>query len=505
MPKIDEKKFVFVLIFLHLVITLPLAYLLNVWADEASTLATTGDGFFQTFNNFYNEKQAPLYFFLIGLWRELNDSIFFARLFSIICSALAIWFFFFLAKKLFTEKSAYFIAAFFALHPFLIWASLEIRVYSLVILLSILLLSLFYDGFLDIQRKDAKTQRRKEMLFVAVSVFALYANYYLGFLLVGNFAALLILRRWKEARIYFRRMMLVGAGILPLLWIVNLQFAGRAAVFQAEKSFVEVFRILWNHFLTFILPTEIYPGKDISYFSIFRVWFVRLGLIAVIAVFIKKRLKPNENILVFGAIVFVINLFLLAVYFVLSSDVVAIRHASVLFVPLILFVGSILTKNLPPKSWIILAVLTAIFFTYSIGSLYPNLAKRGDWARVAAFIEQNEAPDQPILVFQSYDVLSFRAHYRGANRILPDEKILDWGLEDDFGSPQTFGRQIEFIISKMPNAREIWVVTDESCQTTKACLPLENYINANYTIVQEKDFYLERVRLLRKKENDRIN
>ncbi len=148
-----------------------------------------------------------------------------------------------------------------------------------------------------------------------------------------------------------------------------------------------------------------------------------------------------------------------------------------------------------------MAILAVIFFSYSTFSLYPNLSKRGDWARVAAFIEQNETPDQPIFVHQIYDVLSLRAHYRGANRILPDEKILDWGLEDEFGSPQTFIRQIEFIISKIPpDAREIWIVTDESCQTTKACLPLENFINANYTIVQEKDFYLERVRLLRKKE-----
>jgi uncharacterized membrane protein len=498
MPKIDEKKFLLIIIFLHLVITLPLAYFLNVWADEASTLATTNDGFFQTFNNFYNEKQAPLYFFLIGLWRELNDSIFFARLFSIICSALAIRFFFHLAKKIFTRKAALFITAFFALHPFLIWASLEIRVYSLVILLSILLLTLFNEGFLNKQTEDARKYR---IFYILTSIFALYTNYYLGFLLVGNFAALLILKRRSEAQIYFRLMLIVGAAILPLLSLVNLQFGGRAAVFQAEKSVVEIFRILWNHFLTFILPTEIYPGEEISYFSIFRVWFVRLGLLAIIVAFIKKRLKADENTLTFGAIVFVINLFLFAVYFVLSSDLVAIRHAAVLFAPMILFAALILTKILPAKSRIFAAVLLAIFFAYSISALYPNLAKRGDWARVAAFIEQNETPDQPIFVHQIYDVLSLRAHYRGANRILPDEKILDWGLEDEFGSPQTFIRQIEFIISKIPpDAREIWIVTDESCQTTKACLPLENFINANYTIVQEKDFYLERVRLLRKKE-----
>ena len=42
-----EKKFILLLIGLHLVITLPFAYFLNVWADEASTLATTENFFWR--------------------------------------------------------------------------------------------------------------------------------------------------------------------------------------------------------------------------------------------------------------------------------------------------------------------------------------------------------------------------------------------------------------------------------------------------------------------------
>src|SRR5215213_6298783 len=77
------------LILAHLAVTLPLAYFLNVWMDEASTLYTTQNGFFQTFQNvFADEKQAPLYFLLLSLWRELNGSIFFARALSIVFSCL---------------------------------------------------------------------------------------------------------------------------------------------------------------------------------------------------------------------------------------------------------------------------------------------------------------------------------------------------------------------------------------------------------------------------------
>ncbi|HSK73597.1 MAG TPA: glycosyltransferase family 39 protein [Pyrinomonadaceae bacterium] len=508
MTKINEKKILFLLLSLHLVITLPLAFFLNVWADEASTLATTEYGFLQTFQTVHNEKQAPLYFLLVGLWRELNGSIFFARLFSIICSLLAIKVFFDLARKFFNEKAAIFVTAAFALHPFLIWASLEIRVYSLVVLLSVLLLKFFYEGYREENpAKAQRTQRKAQVYFVLTSIFSLYANYYLGFLLVGCFAAHLVLKRWKEARSYFLQMLVVGVAILPLIWIIKSQFAVRAATFQAEKSLLEGVRILWHHFLTFVLPTEIYPTDTASYFSIFRLWFARLAVLAIIFLLIKNKGKiADEKIFVFGTISSVIGLFFLIAYLLLGSEFIAIRHAAVLFAPVILLVAGVLIEIRPRKNNLefiyagILAALLAIFFSYSIFALYPNLAKRGDWRRVAAFIEQNEKANQPIVVFQAYDVLPFRFHYQGINKILPDERILEWSLEDEFGSPNSFSKQIEFVISEIPpEAREIWLATDESCQKTEGCRDLENFVQTNYTIEQTQDFYVERIRLLRKR------
>ena len=492
-----EKKFILLLISTHLVITLPFAYFLNVWADEASTLTTTENGVAATFADFYNEKQAPLYFLLMGLWREINGSIFFARLFSILCSALAIKLFFDLAKKLYSEKASFFITAVFALHPFLIWASLEIRVYSLIVLLSIALLNLFYEGFLNRREEEI---HRFQVFYILTAIVALYTNYYFGFLLVGNFCALLALNRWRAARIYFWQMLVVGIALLPLAWLINLQFAGRAGVFQAEKSLTEGARIFWHHFLTFVLPTEIYPAEDASYISIFRVWFARFAILAAIVTFIGKREKLNEKTLTFGIIVFVINLFLFTVYFAISPQIVAIRHASVLFVPTLIFVGLILAKIMPPRSPAILAILLTVFFSYSIFALYPNLAKRGDWARVGEYIEKNEKPNQPILVFTTYDALVLPYHYRGMNVILPDEKFFDWAAEDAEGSPNSLKKEIDFFISEIPpEVQEIWLATHEICQIKESCQPLENFIDANYTIVEMKDFYKEKLFLLRKK------
>ena len=118
--------------------------------------------------------------------------------------------------------------AFFALHPITIWASVEIRVYALVILLSIALLRLLsYDAFfVDEPGKKFK------IWFLVVAVTGLYTNYYLGFLLVGCFAALLATGEWKPARDYLVLMFVAGVAFLPLIYTFKSQLAVNTSGFE---------------------------------------------------------------------------------------------------------------------------------------------------------------------------------------------------------------------------------------------------------------------------------
>lgn len=507
------------LIILHLAVVLPLAYFLNIWMDEASTLHTTEKGFVQTLQNvFADEKQAPLYFLLLSLWRVVSSSIFWARLFSILFSALAIKFFVDLSRKFFDENQARFASILFALNPFLIWTSLEIRGYSLTILLSILLIKFFVGSFSDSFEKAERENRRAAFILTAVA--ALYTNYYLGFLLVGFFIVLLVSQKWREARQYFLQMVLVLLAIAPLLWIIKQQFAVNTSGFQPDKSLLEGLRILWNHALTLSFPTELYAPREQTRVSFFRIWFVRLLILAFVFLSAKrfyeivKLIRANRRVKIgvslfdagvftFGVIAVTVGGFLLAAYFLLGTEYVQLRHMAVWFVPLGLFVFASLAAMLPRKIWIVFAAVFAFLYPYSVYTNYANLAKRGDWIRVARFIEANEKANQPIIIFQNYDALSLPYHYRGVNKILPDEKFFAWSFEANPASENALRKQIEFVISKIPKeSEEIWLATEELCQqeeTRKACEPLENYIEAHYTTEQEKDFYLEKVRLLRKK------
>ncbi len=499
------------LLLLHLIIVLPLAYILNIWVDEASTLYTTENGFISTFHSvFADEKQAPFYFLLLSILREINHSIFFARFLSIIFSLLAIKVFYDLARKLFDEKTAFSVTAVFALHPFLIWASLEIRVYSLVILLSVLLLKFWFEAYFS--RKGAKTQRRSEIFYVLISIVALYTNYYLGFLLVGNFFALIVVRKWSAAQKYFLQMLVVGISIIPLLWAIKSQFAANTNRFQNGKTLFVGLRFLWNHFLSFVLPTEIFAPEEATNISFVRVWLVRIAILAVIILLIKTRKIFDEKILTFGTICAVIFVFLLTAYFLLGEIFVEVRHAALLFAPLILFVALVFREIFPQKREgakrqkfkmifvISLAGLLIVFYGYAIYSLYPNLTKRGDWARVGAFLEERETANQPIVVFTAFDAIALPYNYKGVNKILPDEKFFDWEFEAEAGSADSWRRQTAFIISEIPpETKEIWLLTNEKCTVKDACEPLENFVRANYTVIEEKDFYKEKVRLLRKK------
>lgn len=492
------------LIFIHLLIAIPLAYYLNIWNDEASTLYATQNGFWVAFQTAaIEQKQAPLYFWVLSLWRQMSESIFFARLFSIMCSVAAIWLFAKLADRLLRPKAAFLATAFFALHPFLVWASVEIRVYSLVILLSLGLIYAFLDAFWD----NAGNRFAPIVRFAILSVIALYTNYYLGPMLVGFLLPLIGFRRWRLAARYLGTMVIVGLAFLPMILFVKSEMHARSSVFIEDRSVIAGLKILWNHVLTYILPTEIFPAVVTSAAAVARLWLVRILLVVIAGFTLARRRLVSAHTIVFGTMVATILGFLLVAYFIVGSWLVLIRHASLLFPPLILFFSLLLndlfSQDVKARKVFrfaapAFAAIVLACFAYTLVNLYPHLAKPGDWARVGQFIEKNESPNQPIVIFHTYDALALPYHYSGVNRILPDERFFEF----DFGTPtpEFVKTRTAFTLSKIPpDAPEIWLLVNEECERPGICESFEEFITANYNVVIEQNFYGQKAYLLRKK------
>jgi uncharacterized membrane protein len=494
-----EKYLAPFLLALNAAISLPFAYALNIWTDEASTMESTRGGFLQSWNlALADERQAPLYFALIGALREINDSVFFVRLFSIACSLAAIKFFSDAAKIYLPENARGLTVAAFALHPFLILQNTEARGYTMTVLLAVLLLKFFHKGF-----SAEKEDRLAQVVYLLLAIVSLYTNYYLGFVLAGNFLALLTIRRWRAAGQYLCFMAAAAAFVAPLFISFTQQFSTNSQDYLGTTTLFVAARNCWQLLQTFILPLDPY-SDEVSAMSVARLWLVRAGVLALIVGFLLKRPKNISNeLLTLLAILVGAAAFLVLAHMQIGIRFVQIRHAAVIFPVTLLLVFVAANEIFTRRGVWLWSALLAVFIPYSLFTMFTPLAKRGDWARVAEYVQQNESAGQPIVVFQTYDIVGFRHYYRGQNPILPDGKVTEWSFEADFGQTNTNRSEIEFVISQIPaNSRQIWLLTGDLCdnpKTTASCASLQDFIDAYYTVISEQNFHLEKARLLERK------
>lgn len=484
---------------LHLIVVLPLAARLNVWLDEAWTLETTGNGLFYAWREaIATEHQAPLYFTFLAAWRGLDDSLFFARLFSTICIAATIALVPALMEKFAPpEKDSddlrILLPFVVALHPYSIWASLEARVYAPVILLSALLLLFWFDGY-----AAPKLRRGTRMFYVLLAVVSLYTNYYLGFLLFANACALLALKRWKAFGYYVAQMAAAGLLFAPLVFIVKQQFAVNADYYRDTTPFIEGVKLIWNISNYFLLPSAEWETT-----AFLRVWAARLAAAALLFLAVKNFRQMSPTTIALGVAVAVIGAFLMTAFFLMGIEYTQLRHCAVLFIPLLLLLAVLLTNLTNRRGWLAWLVLLLIFMPTRLFFDQSALTKNGDWNRVAEYIESNEEENQPVATFQLHDAIPLGYVYHGKNRILRARPLDDLAPEDKALTATRWSGQIGLLIAQIPaNQDRLWLVTPSYCHDEKTaveCRPLEDFVEENYAVEKSADFYMRRARLLRRK------
>jgi hypothetical protein len=492
----DSKTIRNLIVFLHLVITLALAAKLNIWLDEAYTLHTTAQGVGRAFHQgLYFELQPPLYFVLMSLWRSVNGSIFFARLFSIICAALTVKLSYDLARHFFKNANPVLLTALVAFNPFIIWAAIEIRLYAFALLLSALLLLFFYDGYLA-----EKPSARAQAFYVVVAVCALYTQYYLGFLLVADFCALALFelkqKRWRLMIVYLGSMAVAAVCFAPMIFVTLKQVSAHTQTVIAPSLKKSIGDVSWRA-QDYLLPTS---GERMEFF---RHWLWRFGLLGALALLFKRRLSWSKtNHLALIIITSIAALFFILVVHLTGEDLFEPKHSVALFLPLILCAWSIIAAlggRWAARAWLALALT---FYATTLFAVYQPLAKKGDWQRVANYIEAHETANEPIFVFHAESQLPLSFYYTGRNPLFAVPHDLRFDRIDWRDFALTDEAQIQRAFARAGNAPEIWLVNDDFCSYLDVnfrCDLLEDYIAKNYNVESDKSFYQSRVRLLRAK------
>jgi hypothetical protein len=471
-----------------------LGWLMDIRFDEAFTLETTSRGLLHAIRQAIEfEQQAPLYFALLSLWRRIDLSIPFARLFSLIFYPLSIWLAAEAAKRYLKNVDPLIIAAAFAVHQLVFWATLDIRLYTFITALSAAMMVLFYDGYFS-----ERPHKAARIAFLAAAIAALHTQYYLGFQLAAFAAGLAACGKWQPLKRYILGMFAVGIVFIPMAFVVARQAGIVSGHTDFEFTSIELVREVYRRIVVLFVSMDWIEPEWI------KAWLVRLVIASFGILFMIKliREKRPEDIVLAVFVGTQLAFFAAAMTFVGVQPLQA-RHMIGLVLPMILIQFSALVTFRSRKiliGWLLIVVLVNLVFIFNE---HKTLAKPGDFRRMAEYVMQNESPGEPVLVVHADGIYPFRNYYRGINRLdaLPQvNELTSW---DPKLSVFRDEQQIAAGFNRWPEAHRFWLVSDGWCAhgTLKFnCDILESYIDSHFVVISGQTFAgASSVRLLEKR------
>ena len=394
---------------LHLCLTLFLANALAISMDEAYTLSTTGSGVGHSVQQAVHfELQPPGFYVLLTIWRMVDSGLFFARLFSVLCVAATIPLVAIAWRRYEPQIHPGWIAAALALNAFAITAAVDARPYALSLLLAAALLLLFEVGFLS----DAPGPRSR-FAYAAVSILALYTQYYLGFILLGGGVALAVLGRRLALRDYLALMSFVLLASIPLLVAVPGQVSQHTVAVHPTPLGESVHHTLVQ-LDDLLLSTSRIPRAGR--------WLCRGTLAALMLVaakeFLNSRTSIRGELVALSTILVVALVCVLGVQWSLGHMIAGKRHTAFMLPLGLLLLFRIVAASGRTRPIVLLTGLLLLSTSWQLAIKYKGLFKGGDHARVASYLSKSESAREPILVFPGEEALPLAHHYAGRNDLV---------------------------------------------------------------------------------------
>ncbi len=469
---------------------------LNLYIDELYSLHTTSHGFAYALEQSLGfEQQPPLFFLALTAWRSLDPGDSFARLFSIGCSLGTLFVVWRFGRRYFGTLPSWLTPLAFAINPFFLWVALDIRVYAMIVLLSALLVSLFFDAF-----GGERFSVRRAALFTVVAVAAIYTQYFIGSMFLGFGVALLACGRWRRLVPFGLSMLVVALAFLPLL----LGSVGNE-LSQATSSHIVTPLVLAGRMLSSTL-SFVFPHTWVEKSKVLNIVYLALvlGTLAFVV-----RAGRSKAVSMLAALVLSMVAFFLLVILVITAPLEMPRHISALYAPaMLLALGSFAAiGNLTARrnvSFAYLAILLAFSAADDVKTYHAPLSNSGDWQRVGAFLNDHVAASEPIAVFDTEGALGVRHYYAGRARIVPLPREQNFNVFDRRDFAITSPHELATVFpAPSPRSGRVWLVFGVTACTMieigASCPYLDAYLADHFRIVSSTKFNGTTVQELQKK------
>ncbi len=191
----------------------------SLWIDEAYSEYTSRLPVLGAMRRgLHYELQAPLYFGLLALWRDINNSVMFGRALSTLAAMAFVVVMAGIGRRAGLTRWRWLgIASAFV--PGVVWAASELRGYALALLLTAL--TLYF--FLGIVRSTSRVAPRNLIGYAGSAIALLFTFYYGGFALAGQWVAAVIAKR--RPSLVTGMLAIAGCAVAPLVLIIRSQVA----------------------------------------------------------------------------------------------------------------------------------------------------------------------------------------------------------------------------------------------------------------------------------------
>lgn len=497
----EKKNFFFYLFcFIYVSLLIYLSNKLTIWDDESCSLSTTANHLSKVLNLSYSfEGQPPVYFILLAIWRKINDGILFSRLLSIAFTLLSAFVLDKTVKLIFKDFYSKWVIVLFLLNPYTVWASLEIRLYSQLIFLSLTAIYLFFlIYFYD--------RQRLKIFYIFVGILGVYTQYYFTFLIISLSVILLFYKGWRVFFNYCFWSLIVAISFLPNLFFINDQYIMHQNPLGKEAWYIPIGYIIYSPIQFFFSPREMHFGK-IGYL-IFTFIILVLGVFFLYKLFSERGKNRIPDLLILLRIVIPVStlLAIFMVIFMIFNLVYLIHYLTITFPFYCILYAAFGIYNKKTRN-IIYTLLGAYYIFVIVFAYHWPYVKRLDSRSVASYIQNIENKDEPIVFRDKSILLTVNPYYKGNNPLIsiPD-KPFDYNF---YRTEIKDTLELKSLIDGgIKNARSFLFVSWDDGYVCKSDLTnekLNNYFRQNYNIEKDtvfkgkKDIDFLRVQRLRKK------
>ncbi len=413
-PRISKQSiFFYCVLMFYFAGLLWLASYINIWEDESYSLNTTASAhsLASVINLSYNfEGQPPAYFVLLSIWRQINQSIFFARLLSILFVVLSSVYVYRIGKLISNGSSLKWVLILFLFNPFIVWAAMEIRLYSMAIFLSTVLVYNFLLFFIENKKKYI-------FYFLIISLIGLYTQYFFLFQIGGLALGLWVYKGWRQFLNFCLYLLPLALLFIPNLFFISSQMNMIESKKEAYTFLQRITGVLQTP-QNFYLSLQAVPFNFVVRTAIKTVFFLLL-IIAYIKYY--HRATVNDTVHFKR-----INLLILCIASIFIMYVILITGFGIIYQPrymavtysmfiLLLFLFDVFSF----KARLLTGSILLAYYLFTIYYIYKKPIKYYDFKTTAKYITQVAKKEEPLVFFSKSLYPPFSYYYKGGNVIYP--------------------------------------------------------------------------------------